>query len=56
MYGRIRCCDDFSFLLFKIFVSFLEIFLGDFRSSILRVFSSDFFERIMGECIMPLCG
>jgi hypothetical protein len=61
MYGKIQSCGDFPLLARVIFVTFLAYFFwGGVSSSlvhrILGRFSLDFFEGIMGEHHVPLCG
>jgi hypothetical protein len=56
MYGRIQRCDDFILLALCDYCAIFIAVFGDFSSSILRVFSLDFFEGIMSECLVPLCG
>jgi hypothetical protein len=60
MYGIIRRCDDFPLLALCDFHVIFEAIFGGFRLSLVRQilerFSLDFFEGIMGECLVPLHG
>jgi hypothetical protein len=44
------------FLFLVIFGAFSWYFRSSLDSSIRGRFSPDFFEGIMGECLVPLCG